>query len=1458
MNSYKTLPFCIARCAPWFGALLLVLLMGASDARIMAQTIAEAPPTPSGKYHPSRILIQPRNGSGLRRLEEFHAGLGAQVLRRFPRMSNIQVVRVGGNITVQEWITIYMRSGLVEFAEPDFLLQLASEPNDPRYLDGSLWHLHNTGQNFGVADADIDGPEAWATLHDAGNIIVAIVDTGVRYTHEDLAANMWVNPGEIADGKDSDGNGYVDDIHGINAAANNGNPIDILGHGTQVAGLVGAVGNNGKGGTGVAWNVQLMALRFFDDSGNGYLSDAVECFDYARANGAHIINASFGSPTYSSTFYTAINHCRAAGIIVVAAAGNDAQNTDSTPFYPASYDLDNIVALAATTRTDALGSYSNYGATTVDFGAPGSDLYTTYISSDSSYVRNSGTSFAAPVTAGAFALVKARYPTDSYLQLIDRVLTTVDPLPSLSGKSLTGGRLNLANALGPPLQAAFSATAFLGELPLTVEFTDESFGEIISWTWDFGDGATSTLSSPSHTFTRAGDFVVRLVVANGEGRTSEAIATIEVVANYQVQPVTFQWIDPSGMPTLSLTANGVSPAQSLPFTFRYYDQSHNAIYVSANGMVAFAADGLNQFSNVDLPNSALPNAMLCPWWDDLNPEGGGSIHVGVTGTAPNRRFVVSWVGIPHRNPGKKSSFTFQAVLEEATQRIVFQYLNVDAGHSTGAGKSATIGVENHGGTVAARYSYNGSTLLQNNQAIAFVPALAPSLSVTPADAFISTGPTGGPFHPGSQSYTVSNTGTDAFGWQVAATVDWLSVTPSSGTIVPGDSVVVSVSLNSTANLLPAGVYSDSISFANLSNGNGNTSRAVTLTIDPPPGVLTVTPAEGWASAGVVGGPFSPDAQTFNLSNSGGTAIDWTGGKTVEWISLSATGGNLAPGATVAVTISLNTAANSLPAGSYSDTVHFVNASNGNGDTTRAVILTIDPLPGMLVVTPVEGLTSSGTVGGPFSPDTQTFTLSNSGGTAIDWTAGKNASWLSLSATSGSLAPGANVTVAVALNSAANSLPAGSYGDTVSFANTSNGNGDTTRAVILTIDPLSGLLIVTPDEGLTSSGTEGGPFSPDTQTFTLSNSGGTAIDWTAGKNASWLSLSATSGNLAPGASVTVAVALNSAANELAAGSYSDTVRFANASDSNGDTTRAVTLTINPLPGMLVVTPDEGLTSSGTVGGPFSPDTQTFTISNSGDTAIDWTASKTADWLSLSANSGSLVPGASVTVTVSINQAANDLGAGSYSDAIQFVNLGDSNGVAIRAVSLSIDPAPGVLGLVTTAAFQPGGFAGGPFDPDQEVYSLVNNGGTAVDWSASSDADWLEASPSNGTLEPGEAVSITLQLGAIAADLDVGLHEGSTTFMNSLDPTETLGIPVHLEVFRRAWLLVEKLTEEPDTFLITVSGHPGHQYAIETSQDFHQWTSIHVDTLDSSGVYEYRYLHAQESAGGFRMFRVIWIP
>jgi subtilisin family serine protease len=412
------------------------------------------------EYRTDQILIQPKAGISRAALTSFHAAQGAKVAQAFPAVGGSQVITLPAGETVPTLIAKYKQSGLVEFAEPDYLVHAdATTPNDPKYLDGTLWGLNNYGQNGGTAHADIDAPEAWDVLTSASNIVVAVLDSGIRATHEDLASNMWVNP--------------YDGGHGFNAFTGTNDPSDDGGsHGTMVAGILGAVGNNGKGVTGVAWRVQMMAVKCLNN-GTGSDSTVIACIDYAITNGAKIINASFDSPAASLALSNAIVAARDAGIIWVASAGNGnpGANIDVSPTYPACYAIDNIVSVAYTTRTDALGSLSNYGATNVDLAAPGDQIYTTYDSSDSGYNTftynfTAGTSYAAPYVSGALALMLAKYPAENYQQIIQRLLNVTDPLPSLAGKCVTGGRLNLKKALNPPIWLASVASANAGAFQL--------------------------------------------------------------------------------------------------------------------------------------------------------------------------------------------------------------------------------------------------------------------------------------------------------------------------------------------------------------------------------------------------------------------------------------------------------------------------------------------------------------------------------------------------------------------------------------------------------------------------------------------------------------------------------------------------------------------------------------------------------------------------------------------------------------------------------------------------------------------------------------------------------------------------------------------------------------------------------------------------------------------------------
>ncbi len=428
-------------------------------AAVDEQRLALSSPVGSEPAPLSRLIVRFDDAVALESAGRIAADLGAALLREIPSIHGAvievntagQELRAAMSAAVATW-SVYPG---VRYAEADGVVHIdATIPNDARFSE--LWGMNNTGQGGGVADADIDAPEAWDIFRGSNSVVVADIDTGVDYTHPDLAANMWVNPGEIAgNGRDDDGNGWVDDVYGIDAANNDSDPMDDNGHGTHTAGTFGAVGNNGVGVVGVNWNVKIMALKFLDSFGSGQISDAITAIDYMTTMktryGINIVvsNNSWGwGPGYFQAMYDAIKASNDAGIMFVAAAGNSGYDNDMWPSYPSSFNLPGIIAVAATDPSDRLASFSQYGRTSVDLGAPGVNILSTVpaaglLGSPSRYASLNGTSMATPHVTGAVALGMAYEPGSSLDYIKQLILNTVDVVPDLVNRTVTGGRLNL-------------------------------------------------------------------------------------------------------------------------------------------------------------------------------------------------------------------------------------------------------------------------------------------------------------------------------------------------------------------------------------------------------------------------------------------------------------------------------------------------------------------------------------------------------------------------------------------------------------------------------------------------------------------------------------------------------------------------------------------------------------------------------------------------------------------------------------------------------------------------------------------------------------------------------------------------------------------------------------------------------------------------------------------------------
>ncbi|MGZ8564992.1 MAG: S8 family peptidase, partial [Kaistella sp.] len=410
------------------------------------------------------ILIKFKEGTSESKKSEVLSKIGGQINERvltkmMERQGQKEAVNViSVNINAIDAVTKAKGMEGVEYAEPNYVYKHHATSNDTYYTNGSLWGMYGSATSPANQYGTNAAAQWTAGSTGSSSVYIGIIDEGYMYSHDDLVANAGTNPGEVAgNGVDDDGNGLVDDVYGFDFANNDASVFDGASddHGTHVAGTIGASGGNGKGVAGVVWNVKMLSAKFLGSRG-GTTANAIKAVDYFTdlklRQGLNIVatNNSWGGGGFSQALYDAIARANSAGILFIAAAGNASSNNDATASYPANYNVANVISVASITNTGGLSSFSNYGATQVDLGAPGSGIWSTVpVSSKgkvvASYASYNGTSMATPHVSGAAALYASKHPGSTAAQIKSAILSSVTPTSSLSGKTVTGGRLNVTS-----------------------------------------------------------------------------------------------------------------------------------------------------------------------------------------------------------------------------------------------------------------------------------------------------------------------------------------------------------------------------------------------------------------------------------------------------------------------------------------------------------------------------------------------------------------------------------------------------------------------------------------------------------------------------------------------------------------------------------------------------------------------------------------------------------------------------------------------------------------------------------------------------------------------------------------------------------------------------------------------------------------------------------------------------
>ena len=775
--------------ASLLGAALLVGMAHGSPRRSAGQRIAPAAqggPGGRAKYVPDQLLVRFRGGVDKLAMRAGHAQAGAEVLKEFRIVENLQLVRLPAGMTVEQARRYYRARPDVLYAEPNYIRhidQAPITPNDPLYPE--MWNLHNTGQSGGRPGADIHAPEAWGLTTGSSSVVVAVIDTGI-YSHPDLAANVWSSPTSYTVTLNGKSITCAAGTHGFNAITQTCVPADDNSHGTHVAGTIGASGNNGTGVVGVNWQVQVMACKFLDASGGGNTADQITCMEYLammKDRGVNLVasNNSYGGAGSSQAEKDAIDAHRQRGILFIAAAGNAGANNDLTSFYPANYGLPHMITVAATDRSDALADFSNFGRSSVHLGAPGSEILSTV--PPSGYAVYSGTSMAAPHVTGVAALLKAQDPARDWKAIKNLILAGGDTIPAvantISQKRLSAyGSLACSNTVLQQRIQPRDADAYVGSGDsLTFEVLNINCGApngLLEVPVDGGpetiiladDGAGPDLEANDGIYVARRQWLASEIGDHTLAFPNNDIVTVHVLPPLSAYAfstdVPFNYREFEG--TDLVLGDDDSAVIRPPFPVQFGGASFPTLNVNSNGNVTFFAP-FAEWDNSPFPASGTAT-LVAPFWDDLS----GSVRWDVTGTAPNRELVIEWrhafAMICMWSESPRDYATFQIVFFESSSDILFNYADVELGpydpydmwrgcaEEVNGGASATVGVQSTR-NLANQFSFDTASLSNNSSILWQIGQMTPSITRLSPFAVLAGSPgsslhvMGGSFLPGA-------------------------------------------------------------------------------------------------------------------------------------------------------------------------------------------------------------------------------------------------------------------------------------------------------------------------------------------------------------------------------------------------------------------------------------------------------------------------------------------------------------------------------------------------------------------------------------------------------------------------------------------------------------------------------------------------------------------------------------